>query len=174
MQVGDVASTNGAPALTVVAIYRTGNTATPPMSVWAATTAATTTLRAALYHETNTNTYRVAGRRLDAHAVRSATGFANGLLTNHPHVHIGSFDTTNDALALFVDSATSVATNSFVSAGAFEATDSNSIWLGTRHASTTQVFVGTIHELLVWRRALTPTEIQAIMDHARAYWSAET
>jgi hypothetical protein len=113
-------------------------------------------LRAAFSTRATTNTYQVAGRRLDADSVASITGQANSA---NLHLLDANYLWAAGTLALQRDGS-QILTGSFASSGNTSDTDSFNVVL-SRDGTTGSFFPGNIRELIIVNEQLTAAQILA-------------
>jgi hypothetical protein len=115
------------------------------------------------------------GRRIDATpggtTARNA-GPETAILRGVPQCIIATLDPTNGPSNIHVDSAAVEQTGAFPTLNPFPNTDSFYVTIGdtTRGDIAARWFYGAIHELIIFRRVLTPEEIQDVIKHAQDYW----
>lgn len=113
-----------------------------------------------------TTTYTLAGRRLDADSLQTVTG---GTPTTVPIVHTGIVRYSAATAAIFVNGASQVDT-AFQTAGNTSNTASLRFTLGCS-LDLNQFLNGDVGEILIYRRAITPTERAQIDSYLRHKWA---
>jgi hypothetical protein len=157
-------------AITIVAIYHP-TASENSADLWAASTVNQNNVRATLFRNTGGDTNKgTGGRRLDEDSFAGAAG--DGALEDGvTHLSIGVLNYEEGTIDLYVDgSEEPVGTASFATSGNTSDTDSDNVWIGTKHGLEGQAFSGHFHELVIYQRAISEDEIADIAAHARDHW----